>query len=56
MLDIMSNNVGKKLKWNLFVYIINLSIEKFVEVNGEIYVGKFMLDFVEGFGKCFCVL
>lgn len=47
------SNFGKKLKWNLLVFIINLSIEKLVEVNGEIYVGKLMLDFVEGLGKCY---
>ena len=56
MLDIMSNNVGKKSKWNLSVYITNLSTEKSVEVNGETHVGKLMLDLVEGLGKCSRVL
>lgn len=46
------SNIGKKSKWNLSVYITNLSTEKSVEVNGETYVGKLMLDLVEGLGKC----
>jgi len=46
------SNVGKKTKWNLSVYITNLSTEKSVEVNGETHVGKLMLDLVEGLGKC----
>lgn len=50
--NLVMSNIGKKFKWNLFVFIMNLSIEKLVEVNGEMYVGKLMLDFVEGFGKC----
>lgn len=48
----MSQNAGKKSKWNLSVYITNLSTEKSVEVNGETHVGKLMLDLVEGLGKC----
>ena len=44
------SNVGKKTKWNLSVYITNLSTEKSVEVNGETHVGKLMLDLVEGLG------
>ncbi len=46
------SNVGKKSKWNLSVFITNLSTEKSVEVNGETHVGKLMLDLVEGLGKC----
>ena len=46
------SNIGKKSKWNLSVYITNLSTEKSVEVNGETHVGKLMLDLVEGLGKC----
>ena len=53
------SNLGKKSKWNLSVYITNLSTEKSVEVNGETHVGKLMLDLVEGLGKLsvllFCV-
>ena len=46
------SNLGKKSKWNLSVFITNLSTEKSVEVNGETHVGKLMLDLVEGLGKC----
>ena len=46
------SNTGKKSKWNLSVFITNLSTEKSVEVNGETHVGKLMLDLVEGLGKC----
>lgn len=42
------SNLGKKSKWNLSVFITNLSTEKSVEVNGETHVGKLMLDLVEG--------
>lgn len=42
------SNIGKKSKWNLSVYITNLSTEKSVEVNGETHIGKLMLDLVEG--------
>lgn len=42
---------GKKPFWNLSVYITSLSTEKPVEVNGETFVGKLMLDLVEGLGN-----
>lgn len=47
----MANTGGKKPFWNLSVYITSLSTEKPVEVNGETFVGKLMLDLVEGLGK-----
>lgn len=50
-LNSVMSNIGKKSKWNLSVYITNLSTEKSVEVNGETHVGKLMLDLVEGLGK-----
>lgn len=50
------SNTGKKSKWNLSVFITNLSTEKSVEVNGETHVGKLMLDLVEGLGKCLNVI
>lgn len=49
----MLSNTGKKSKWNLSVFITNLSTEKSVEVNGETHVGKLMLDLVEGLGKSY---
>ena len=50
------SNTGKKSKWNLSVFITNLSTEKSVEVNGETHVGKLMLDLVEGLGKSLNVI